>query len=321
MPEMVRHGYTSCTACHVSPAGDGNLTAHGRQFSAETLSTWHRPNEGEFAYNAITLPAALQVGGDVRGLAFHRNTPQASAERFMVMEAAVEVSATPGPWIAAIRAGSYNSLFQSRTHYLGYAFPSNLVVRAGRFQQAFGLMGPYHTNSTRRGLRWDEGSETYNLEGSWSGDQVRVWATLNLDGGALRTSLTLSERIEVGLSYAPDHIAGDTRHVLGAFANLGLSEHLYLTSELDTQVGAIRGWATFHRLGYEMTQGLHAILEAEVARPDFSSLRGAWSGVGLGAVFYPRPHFEFSAMYQKRTTEGNPSTLSSYATVLGHFYL
>src|ERR1700722_15897581 len=47
-PEMARHGYTQCTACHVSPAGGGVLTEYGRELSSDLLSTWSHGNESAF---------------------------------------------------------------------------------------------------------------------------------------------------------------------------------------------------------------------------------------------------------------------------------
>ncbi|MEQ1666480.1 MAG: hypothetical protein ABL927_14015, partial [Bdellovibrionales bacterium] len=37
-PEMIRHGYVNCTACHISPGGGGALTQYGRKLSRELLS-------------------------------------------------------------------------------------------------------------------------------------------------------------------------------------------------------------------------------------------------------------------------------------------
>ena len=49
-PEMVRHGYTNCTACHVAANGGGILTPYGSTLSEEVLSTWHFEGEGSFLY-------------------------------------------------------------------------------------------------------------------------------------------------------------------------------------------------------------------------------------------------------------------------------
>jgi hypothetical protein len=55
-PDLIRHGYTNCIACHVSPNGGGVLTKYGRSLSKELLSTWGREGEEKFAYFAKTSP-------------------------------------------------------------------------------------------------------------------------------------------------------------------------------------------------------------------------------------------------------------------------
>ena len=60
-PEMVRHGYANCTACHVSPNGGGILTPYGRSLSQELLSTWGAKNESDFMYGFMKLQLVAVV--------------------------------------------------------------------------------------------------------------------------------------------------------------------------------------------------------------------------------------------------------------------
>ena len=46
-PEMVRHNYSNCSSCHVSPSGGGVLTQYGRELSSAILSIWGAENENE----------------------------------------------------------------------------------------------------------------------------------------------------------------------------------------------------------------------------------------------------------------------------------
>ena len=67
-PEMVRHGYTQCTACHVSPSGGGILTSYGRELAAEVLSTWSYADESQFTHSKVGEKLAdkgILFGGDV----------------------------------------------------------------------------------------------------------------------------------------------------------------------------------------------------------------------------------------------------------------
>jgi len=52
-PELTRHGYVSCTACHVSPNGGGAMTPYGRGLSRELLSTWGGTREAEVGHGLL----------------------------------------------------------------------------------------------------------------------------------------------------------------------------------------------------------------------------------------------------------------------------
>src|SRR5688500_1071067 len=66
-PELIRHNYTNCTSCHVSPTGGGILNAYGRALSGEVLSTWYREGEERFAY-AVTPPEWLNLQADYKSV-------------------------------------------------------------------------------------------------------------------------------------------------------------------------------------------------------------------------------------------------------------
>src|SRR5271170_3463367 len=88
--EMVRHGYTQCTACHVSPAGGGILTAYGRELSSDLLSTWSRPNEGQFLHSAVGAHLAEKgflFGGDIRAVQTRFQDQHDLQGRFFWMQA------------------------------------------------------------------------------------------------------------------------------------------------------------------------------------------------------------------------------------------
>ena len=63
-PDMIRHGYTNCTACHVSPSGGGVLNAYGRSLSKELISTWSGKNE-EGLLHFINTESKIDEGSGV----------------------------------------------------------------------------------------------------------------------------------------------------------------------------------------------------------------------------------------------------------------
>ncbi len=60
-PDMIRHNYSNCTICHVSPTGGGLLTPYGRALSVEVLSSWGGETEGSVLHGLLA-PDAVQCG-------------------------------------------------------------------------------------------------------------------------------------------------------------------------------------------------------------------------------------------------------------------
>lgn len=341
--EMIRHGYVNCTSCHVSPAGGGALTSYGRQLSGELMSTWAAENEGEVLHSAlnksgIERPEWLNFGGDLRAVQLFRSTPQVNAARFILMQADFEVALTFDKWTGVASMGGYMQAAQSRRHYLNYRPTDELSIRAGKFQQAFGLLLPDHTSTTRKALGWDEGSETYNVEAAWLGERFTGYLTAIMGrpddpslarekGVSVRPAINLGDRFQVGMSYFHGIKAGQKRDVGGAFASLGFTSRLFLLTELDFQRAkldgsdATLGLMNFQRLGYDLVQGFNFYLTQGLARSDFKNSRTAFSSYGVGSQFFPRPHFELSMEYQKQKTPSFPSRFSNYLVFLAHYHI
>src|SRR4051812_13294315 len=87
-PELVRHGYVNCIACHVSPTGGGVLTQYGRELSREILSTWgiQNENESKFAYGIIKTPEWLDAIGEYRGIYAYQNNPFIQEGKYIYMK-------------------------------------------------------------------------------------------------------------------------------------------------------------------------------------------------------------------------------------------
>lgn len=341
-PEMARHGYINCNSCHVSPSGGGVLTAYGRQLSGDLLSTWSRDGETDLLYGAIKSPAWLNLGGDYRSVEIYRDTPQVDAYRFLVMQGDVEAAANYNAFTFDFSLGFYMfEALESRRFYLNYRPTDELSFRIGKFQQAYGLMDPDHTTSIHRGLGWDEGTESYNIEAAWLGEIFNAYATANfgpLDsklipsdmkekGVSVRLGVPIGERFQVGASYFHGVSQDFDRDVAGPFAILGFTHHFFLLTETDLQsisagaAGTTKGWVTWSRLDYEPVQGLHGYLTYELTRPDFGDSSKQTSAWGIGSQFFPRPHFEFNFLWQFQSVPAFPSNVLSYMTLLLHYYL
>jgi hypothetical protein len=338
-PEMVRHGYNTCITCHVSPTGGGVLSEYGRELSREILSFRSSEKENEFAYGLVSLPEGLAAGGDIRTLQTYQDTPRTRSARFFLMQADLEAAYTSGRWTADATIGwdQRGETVFSRRHYLMYRPKDELLFRAGKYPFGYGLMIPDHRTSIRSGLGWDQGTETYNLEGSWIGESATIHATgifgrpdddtLNREtGGALGASMPLGDTYKVGLSgFAGSNDTGN-RVVTGPFGILGFSTQLVLMSELDFQFASpnasrsTTGTAVFNRLSYEFFQGFLTFLRQEYLRTDFRNSLTTYEAYSVGVQFFPRPHWELFLQFQQQRPAG-ATYFIDYAFFMAHFYL
>ncbi len=346
-PEMIRHNYTSCTACHVSPNGGGMLTGYGRTLSSELLSQFGSEKQAGFMHGFVNTPEWLGVGGDVRWAETYSNTPTVEKARFIFMQADAELAAFVKNFTVVATAGvqeedSYNytgSAFISRRHYVMWNANDNITLRGGKFLTAYGINTPDHMITTRRNLGWDEGSETYNLEASYSNDDFDVFLTgvfgrpenkdLHKDTGvALRASLNLFKSSKVGLGYYYGKNDNEIkRHLAGPYFIIAFSPHFYLLEEVDYQntstatISGTSGIVNYTKLGYEFYKGTHVTLTQEYSKSNFNNDLSQSQAYGLGLQYYPIPHVEVGLTYQKRKTDALYSTFYDFAWFQFHYYL
>ncbi len=344
-PEMVRHGYANCITCHVAPDGGGVLTAYGRSLSREVLSTWGAEGEERFAY-LVSPPEWLSLGGDIRTVQTYYSSATRERARLIFMQADLEAAAKIEKWTIDASLGrqeptstnASGSNLLSRRHYLSYRPTDNLSLRAGRFNIPYGINLPDHYVSVKRGLRWDEGSESYNLEGAYLGENYDFFLTgtlgrpddktLNRDQGfALRGSHFLNEKFKIGGSYFYGSSPLGKRHVVGPYAILGFTSDLFLLAEVDLQhvtppTGNARdGLMTYLKFDHELHKGVHVYLSHEYTKLDFAKATSESHAIGLGTQLFLRPHLELNASYQKQQIRALGNEFADFAWVVLHFYL
>lgn len=345
-PEMLRHNYTSCTACHVSPNGGGMLTPYGHTLSSELLSSFGSEKQAGFMHGFVKHPEWMGIGGDVRWAETYLNSSTLEKYRFIFMQADVEPGFFYKQFSLVGTLGYQNkdslhytgSSFISRRHYLMWQPDEHTAVRAGRFYPAYGINVADHMVATRRSLGWDEGEETYNLEASYSHERFEVFLTgifgrpeeksLHKDTGvALRAGLNFWEGSKVGLGYYYGKNDKDiSRHLTGPFLILGFTHHLYLLEEMDfvTQstptTTTTSGLVNYARLGYEFYKGVHVFLSQEYAKMDFTSDLTRSQAYGLGFIWYPIPHVETTIQYTNRKTDALGTTAYDFAYFMFHYY-
>ncbi len=335
-PEMIRHGYQRCDVCHMSPDGGGAMSAYGRALSKEVMSTWGTEKETQVAYGAVTLPEWLRLGGDVRFAQVNVDTATVRMGRPILMQLDIEGAATFGKFTVDATFG-YQSELLSRRHFLQYKVSDHWSLRVGRFNKAFGLHTPDHIIDIRKQLGWDEGTETYNVEAAYFTEGGELFLTGQLgrpdrsavieeSGSALRGAFNIGDRYKVGGSYFFGTRSGQHRHVFGPYGILGFDAHTFLLAEIDVQsqtVGAApakTGAASYLKFGHEVTQGLVPFVSHEYTQLDFKNADGRRVLYTGGLQWFPRPHVEFLAAYQRQVLRPVAGGNADYFYFVAHYY-
>lgn len=338
-PENIRHGYPSCSACHVNESGGGPLKPYGRGTS-EALSTFGKEGLGDPLYGAVPpLPDWVYLGGDQRAVGVATRTDR----QVIPMQADLELGVKPVPGITVdASVGSYgldHSVEYRRAWAkadLSVAGQHSLTLRAGRFLPAYGVNVEDHTTLTRELLGLGEGAESYNAELAWMapggevigdliyGDHTTVVARPDgsydttqgdeMTGASWRGAAYIGDRAQVGVSYLGVSNFEQWRQSYGAFAQVGVTERGYVLAELDRKFeNGKSSNLSMVKVGYELYQGVLVTAQGDAA----DTVREG----RLGLQWLPLPHWEL-LLEGRRSYSGLP--LREYVdsgVLLVHHYL
>lgn len=340
-PEMIRHGYTQCAACHFSPSGGGLLNLYGRTISREILSTWGYEGEEFFANKLFGEPEKFHPGGDLRFAQIFTENKELRQAAFFPMqadfEAAYEFSETLNAVVAVGIEGGKNDRTKrgkvsSRRHYVNYRPWDSVNLRAGKFYQNFGLNLANHTAYTRKDLGFDQGLETDNFEVAFETEKQSTFATYS----AGRTDATIDEKSgslvhlenifetwRVGVQALYAYTPNQSRTVTGLTSLAAFTEKLFMQSEFDLQTrqNNKRGYVTYQRLGYEVHKGVIPAGIYQYSHLDLEDPKLLKRAYGLGIQFFPRPHLDISAEYFKGKDGSQAGEDFDSAYLILHYYL
>lgn len=346
-PEMVRHHYVNCNACHVNPNGGGLLTQYGRGMAGEVLSTWSYENESLFMHGALKpekIPEWLHIGGDARAVQTHRETRKLREGKYILMQTALETGITAGP-VTAVASYFQPDRQNHVVHGLGHYYllgniTETVQVKAGRFLPAFGLHVPHHTVATRQALGFGYDSDRNAVEAHYNGEQwhAAFGGSESRNQSALRQEeLAVSAQVErffadkyrIGVSAWRGKSQTQERSLMSAHGMLGFTERFYFLGEAALQhrqpaqhlAPLEKGIFQFGRLGYELFKGFHLLAVEDFSQARLSKPNTLTIQLGAGVLWYPRPHFELELVFsQKKTLLVSPEFEDS-AYLMLHYYL
>lgn len=342
-PEMIRHHYVNCLACHESPSGGGLLTPYGRSLSSELLSTWGDVKEARPFYGAIDQPWLkkwFNAGGDFRAVQFHLKDSQTKEDKFIRMQAGIETAFKYDKFKLVSFFGKQEQEPDNKirgkfvSYFLLYQAMELLSVRAGRFIPNIGINTPEHILPTRDALGFGEDSERDQVEAMWSGEKWNTSITYSqevrtdeipLREKAISTQVNYnfldSYRVGADLWFGNQE-GGATRQIYGVHGLLGFTKRLYYLTEFDLQHSYDKknGLYHFSKFGYEFIKGLHAIALEDYLKSDLNNGLTLSNSFGAGFEWYPRPHFDFEAVWSKKRVAIQSNKYGDYAYLMMHYY-
>ncbi len=358
-PEFVKSGYFACNSCHVSPGGGGVLNDYGRAFAAEKLSTWSYEGEDRLLHGAIPeLPNQLIIGGNFRQIQTYVDSKRAETGRWIPMQrdldACVKLGdsttcATLGVTRYAEETSDHKMKFGLRKAMTKYDLGENFSVRVGRFFERYGLMIADHTRAIRRGLGFEQGRETDQVEVNYVSEKLDLSLARDFGhavkmggeteqekasfkkGWVASAATFLGEKTRVGTSYRFSDLDDSTSQAAGVFVATGLGQSSFLLAEvdqvrteLDKDIPGIekisRKAVSYTKLGTELTRGVVPYIQHEISVADIRDGKTRQDTYGAGLQLFPRPHFEVDAFYGHVLIRQDMSYASAGYLIL-HYYL
>jgi hypothetical protein len=336
-PELVRHGYTQCISCHVSPNGGSLLNAYGREQAEAILSTWSYRGEGGILHGAVKDPSeqGVMIGGDLRAIQLRNETRVAIDGKFFLMQANADAAYQKDKFTAYVSVGQITNPEVGHiegnvnsTRYYGLLQATDeLSFRAGRFTPQFGLNMPDHELVTKVGTGLQPELEFDSVEAAYLGEHWTAFLTasqtvdstpnaLQEKAWVFHLAYSFMERFKTGFSFWDGNQFASHQHRQMYSLNemFGITSRLYTLTEVDyIKDSASRDALAMSRWGYEVHKGIVPYVQYQFAQKANTHERH----YAAGAQLFPRPHFEIAAQWDYIVAD---TAWANDAYLLLHYY-
>lgn len=339
-PETVRHGYLSCTTCHMSPSGRGILTAYGKTLSHELYSFKKIQNDHESLEEEVPW---WQIGGRARLMQLIIDNPDVQKGRFFPMQTEVEASVDKSVWGMSLSVGGWRPIDKSNEKLRAYVRNAYGIwrpdetwnVRAGKFRISHGLGLPDHTLLVNESLGWTHSHETSNIEVSRLSEDIVVQGTAILpskllvteekvSGGSVNFERLLDSKHKIGLNVSRFRRSDVNESQINVHSVVSLSEESFLQLELaqrrvDKPILEDQ-YAFFSRYSHEYKYGLRPFLQLEegLTKSVSTSTTSQARRYYVGTEWFPVVHTDIMVFVGKQMESGLED--NKIFTLIGHFY-
>ncbi len=355
-PELIRHGYKSCTTCHSSVVGGDALTPYGRSLAQELLSSknfWQSQKEPEANSGEATedSDSRIDFGGGVRLLQTHRDSSQRSSGRFLLMQLDTDMNWNKGFWSVYSSLGRQESSAKERrpsdfvyiprlwTQYVSsMEDPERFLFRLGKFVPGYGVNIAEHTSVNRRPLNLGPGSERLNLEVAFENEEVLL--LLDLIQGRYTPQKVIKEnglllqlvwqKIE-GFRFGMNSLnlrngevgSSAETNALGAFAILGWNKQFSQILQLDVIEKSAMGktLALYSKLSFEPSKGLNYFTTQEYLNEDLKLANPHFEAIGIGVQYFPIAQVDLMVNLRQEKNTQTSKEAETVLWLLGHIYL
>lgn len=337
-PEMVRHGYSNCTACHISPNGGGLLTTYGKSLASELLTyNWSK------AVKKSTEPASDVVvnnwlsGADARMLLFHRTNEYENSYQMIPMQLDVNSAYNTDNYAFVLGLGLSGSkpssegpvAFRIPNAYGLYRVSEEFNVRAGLFLPAYGLNNSLHTIATRAPLGFGFKDQRLGIELSYLAEKWGLsisqfgnrGSKLGDSASTAQIQYSPTEKSKFAINYWNEN---NLRTIYGAWFVTPIYGPLYISADYDSQKETLTdtdGQFYFAKIGYELHQGMHIYFISDHAQRDLNRSYTKVERYGPGFQLFPLLNWELDAAWLREKNLTYSKKEADYAYIMAHYYL
>lgn len=342
-PEMIRHGYVSCTTCHLSPSGGGLLTSYGKSLAKELLTfkstkKLEESIDDEKSKNQEVIEKWI-YGANARALLFHRDNEYESSYVTIPMQLEAngayntdKYAFVLGAGVAGQRSGNGaegGPAFILSNAYGLYRLNDEFNIRLGQFLPAYGLNNALHATGTRAPIGFGYKDQRPTLELSFISDNWTFFVSQSTEKssnhGKSATSAqgqyNITQSSKLALNYWTE---SDLRELYGFWFVTPVYEHFYLSADYNIQKEKkfeTEGLFYYAKFGYEFRQGIHGYLMKDFSHRDTQLKFTKVDRYGIGVQVFPLLNWEVDAVWLKEKNLVSSQVEGDYAYIMVHYYL